>query len=58
MPWKPLVYALLCVVAPVAWGLMVYWASGRIERRVLRKPRPSSNGSAPDDVGMPLDYHI
>ena len=60
MPWKPLVYALLCVVVPVAWGLVVYWASGQIERRVLRKPSPSSGGAASQDgsVALPLEYHI
>ena len=60
MPWKPLAYALLCVVVPVAWGLAVYWASGLIERRVLRGPSPPSGGAAPREEAetLPLEYHI
>ncbi len=60
MPWKPMAYALLCVVVPVAWGLAVYWASGLIERRVLRNPRPASGEAVSQDGPnvLPLDYHI
>ncbi len=58
MPWKPISYALLCVVVPVAWGLMVYWTSSLIERRVLRKPRSASGEATPPEATLPLDYHI
>lgn len=60
MPWKPITYALLCVVVPAAWGLLVYWASGLIERRVLRKPRHASGEaqSTDDAETLPLEYHI
>lgn len=60
MPWKPLAFAMLCVVVPVAWGLAVYWASGLIERRVLHTRRPTSGGAvSPDDAEtLPLEYHI
>lgn len=54
MSWKPLAYALLCVVAPAVWGLLVYWASSWIERRVLRKTRSASE----DEETLPLEYYI
>ncbi len=55
MLWKPFAYALLCVVVPLVWGLMVYWMSGLIERRVLRKPSSASDEA---DESLPLEYHI
>ncbi len=60
MPWKLIAYAALCVVAPVAWGVAVYWTSSLIERRVLRKPRPTSGEAAPQDdaATLPLEYYI
>lgn len=58
MPWKPISYTLLCVVLPVAWGLMVYWTSSLIERRVLRQSRPTSGEATPHEATLPLDYHI
>jgi len=56
MPWKPIGYALLCVVVPVVWGLIVYWASSIIERRALHTPRfvPGEE----EVKTLPLDYHI
>ncbi len=53
-------YALLCVVVPVSWGLVVYWASSLIEQRVLRKPYlPSGKATSHDDAEtLPLEYHI
>jgi hypothetical protein len=60
MPWKPIEYALLCVVVPIAWGLAVYWVSGLIERRVLRRPSPNSGEATSGDAAesLPLEYHI
>ncbi len=60
MPWKPIMYALLCVVAPVAWGVAVYWASSLIERRVLHKPHAAlGEATSHDDAEtLPLEYHI
>ncbi|MDQ2686874.1 MAG: hypothetical protein M3Y28_03300 [Armatimonadota bacterium] len=58
MSWKPLAYALLCVVAPAVWGLLVYWASILIERRVLRKTRVASGQSPDDEETLPLEYYI
>ena len=51
-------YALLCVVVPVAWGLVVYWVSGLIERRVLPRPHSAPDEAAPPDAALPLDYYI
>ncbi len=58
MPWKPIAYALLCVIVPAAWGLAVYWATSLIERRVLRKPPSAAGEAATNDEMLPLDYHI
>lgn len=56
MLWKPIGYALLCVVVPVVWGLLVYWGSSLIERRALHTPRfvPGEE----DAKTLSLDYHI
>jgi len=60
MPMHSIEYAVLCVVAPVTWGVIVYWVSGRIERRVAASA-PSKgkagNSTEPDDT-LPLEYHI
>lgn len=53
MAWQTIGYAALCVLAPVAWGLAVYWASARLERRLLP---PRSAGENPET--LPLEYHI
>jgi hypothetical protein len=43
-------YALLSVLAPTAWGVVMYWAFGWIERR---RRRPDLREGAP-----PIDYTI
>ena len=49
-------YALLCIVVPLAWGLVIVWASTKIER--LRRP-PESPPENPGATPMPpVDYHI
>jgi hypothetical protein len=48
-------YALLCVIVPVAWGLVIYGASNRIEARLQGGQK--KNGEAPAEP-PPLDYHI
>ena len=53
-------YAVLCVVVPVVWGLIIYWISSSIERRLkLKLPRSTSKsgGEKPEQI-LPLDYHI
>jgi hypothetical protein len=35
MNWENLGYALACVIAPIAWGLVVVWFSNRVDRRLL-----------------------
>jgi hypothetical protein len=48
-------YAALCVVVPVVWGVGVAVASNALERRLTRPRSPGdSNGSPPP----PIDYHI
>jgi hypothetical protein len=48
-------YALLCVIVPVAWGLVIYGASNWIEARLQRGAEKA--GEAPKEP-PPLDYHI
>ncbi len=62
MSWDKIAYAALCVVVPLVWGLIVYWISSLIEKRVLRG-RPGSHGKGTNPTGdeettLPLDYHI
>jgi len=53
-----IIYALFCVVVPVAWGLLVYWISTNIERRVLRDKHTEAGPNGGDDEGLYLDYYI
>lgn len=60
MNWHILGYALLCIIAPVAWGLLVYKASTIVEGRVLKKSStkaPATGRKFSDDT-LPLEYHI
>ena len=54
--WERIGYTLLCLAAPLAWGLIVVWVSNRVERAVLRH-RPNASDSTEDQL-PPLDYHI
>jgi hypothetical protein len=50
-------YAIACVVVPMLWGLLVVWASNRIERKV--KARGIKRGQTEEEATVPpLDYHI
>ena len=42
-------YILACLVVPVAWGLIVVWASNAVEKRL----RPGPDGEKPT-----IEYHI
>jgi hypothetical protein len=52
---SPVVYAAVCVVVPLLWGLMVVWVSNRIEATVAR--RRARSGKT-DDQFPPTEYHI
>ena len=45
-------YALACIVLPMAWGLIVVWASNWIEARVARKGKDGKRH------GPRIEYHI
>ena len=49
-------YALLCIAAPLLWGLLVVWASNQVERKVVRQRAKHPN----ETTGSvePIDYHI
>lgn len=53
MNWHAIGYALLCVVVPLAWGLLVVWISNRVEEKVRGRKDAGSAREVP-----PIDYHI
>ena len=55
MTWERIGYAALCVIVPVAWGLMIYAVSTWIEKRL--RPGEEESGETPTET-LPLDYHI
>jgi hypothetical protein len=59
MHWKTIEYAAECVLVPVAWGLVVFWISNRIEKKLLKKRKAAAPENS-DDPGpiLPLDYYI
>jgi hypothetical protein len=50
-----IVYVILCVVVPLAWGLVVVFVSNRIERAVKR--RRAKDGDDEREL-PPTEYHI
>lgn len=57
MEWERIGYAALCVIVPVAWGLLVLRVSNAIERRV--KAQGQRQGKTEEQATMePLDYNI
>jgi hypothetical protein len=48
------IYALLCLILPIIWGLIVLWASGRIE--AWRQKH--FLGDAKEQNPISPDYHI
>jgi hypothetical protein len=50
-------YAVLCVVVPALWGLIVYWASNAVEKRVRRSARRKPGAEHEDDVPS-VEYYI
>jgi len=53
MNWPMIGYALLCIVTPMAWGLIVVKVSNMIGRKVNASRK---NGSKPEIP--PIEYHI
>ena len=59
MHWHNYGYAALCVVVPVAWGLIIYASTLLIERRLLNSSRKSNPVDQSEDApSFPLEYHI
>jgi hypothetical protein len=52
---NPVLYAILCVLVPAAWGLVMYHAFGFVDRRrrVREGARPAAEPEYP-----PIDYYI
>lgn len=57
MNWRPLGYAIACVVVPVAWGLLVVRVSNWAER-TLKKRRVDRSPPQREEEFPPIDYHI
>jgi hypothetical protein len=55
--WSSVAYALSCVIVPVAWGLIVVWASNRLDQRFLRHGRRKGRADKPRRP-QPIEYHI
>jgi hypothetical protein len=56
MSWASVGYALVCIAVPLAWGVLVVWASNWIEAKVSRRDG-SKHGRKRRDV-PPIEYHI
>ena len=56
MDWGRIGYALACVVAPLAWGLIIVWVSNRMDRDLLRKGGGRRGGKR--RAPRPIEYHI
>jgi hypothetical protein len=56
LSWHTVGYALACVVVPVAWGLVVVWASNRLDRYLLRSRGAGHDGEQRQP--RPIEYHI
>lgn len=57
MNWTHLGYVAACVLVPVAWGLLVVWASNWVEQRVKRSDKARRHDEEPTALA-PLEYHI
>jgi hypothetical protein len=58
MKWQILVYVASCVAAPIAWGLLVVWASNWVERTVRRRDKSVPQGDLEETPIPPIEYHI
>jgi hypothetical protein len=59
MLWDKIGYAALCIVVPVAWGLLIYRMSNFIENRLFHTAKSHiNNRRKTDKPTLPLDYHI
>jgi hypothetical protein len=54
-PMSPIVYAAVCVIVPLLWGLMIVWISNRIEAIVIRRRARSGRT---DKKLPPTEYYI
>jgi hypothetical protein len=52
---NPYLYAALCVIVPLVWGVVVVQVSNRIDAAVARRRRASGKH---DDSLPPTEYYI
>lgn len=55
---NPWLYATLCVIVPVLWGVLVVGISNTLERFIVRPPDPGDQHQPPKPSLPPIDYHI
>lgn len=55
MSFAAIAYALACIVVPMAWGLVVVWASNAIEARVAKS---DAEHHKPKKHVSRVEYHI
>jgi hypothetical protein len=48
-------YAIACVVVPVAWGLAMVWVTHRLECRIRGRRKPGGEEAVPT---VSPEYHI
>lgn len=53
MKWSEVGYALFCIAAPMAWGVLVVFVSNLIERKARGARQQGAAQEAP-----PIEYHI
>ncbi len=53
-PW---LYALACVIIPVAWGLLMVWATDRLEPILFHHKQHDADDPEKPAI-KPLEYHI
>ncbi|MDX1934104.1 MAG: hypothetical protein SFU56_16000 [Capsulimonadales bacterium] len=51
-------YAALCVIVPIAWGMIVVRATAWVEERLARRRRSEGRNAPTDREGISPEYHI
>ena len=55
--WRRMLYIAACVVIPLAWGLVIVWASNHFDG-VLKRARPGRGNPMHPEDSTRVDFHI
>jgi hypothetical protein len=55
---NPWLYATLCVVVPVLWGVVIVALTNTLERFIAPRPDQHDQGEPRKSSLPPIDYHI